>query len=160
LSFRRDQIASADFEMIFETMMELNSAGGDGCFGYEFGSGVADKRWAVDKGGWRIKVGAVCTLIVVIVNIGSDGLCSDLVPAQVHDTIWQRMIALTEAATQTIIIPSLLSSSSEGPSKSTVNPNALKGLQEDQLQSPSRQLSLLLLIITILIVGYCAKGDS
>jgi hypothetical protein len=34
-----------------------------------------------------------------------------------------------------------------------------KGLQEDQL-SPSRQLSLLLLIITILIVGYCAKGDS
>jgi hypothetical protein len=79
---------------------------------------------------------------------------------QVHDTIWQRMIALTEAATQTIIIPSLLSSSSEGPSKSTVNPNALKGLQEDQLQSPSRQLSLLLLIITILIVGYCAKGDS
>jgi hypothetical protein len=45
---------------------------------------------------------------------------------QVHDTIWQRMIALTEAATQTIIIPAYCRPRQKGL-QSTVNPNALKG---------------------------------
>jgi hypothetical protein len=66
---------------------------------------------------------------------------------QVHDTIWQRMIALTEAATQTIIIPAYCRPRQKG--LQTVNPNALKGSSRDQLRSPSHQLSLLLLIITM-----------
>jgi hypothetical protein len=83
LSFRRDQIASADFEqMIFETMMELNIVPAE-MAALDMSSVVgSDKRWAADKGGWRIK--GRCRLhflIVVIVNIGSGGLCSDLVSA-------------------------------------------------------------------------------
>jgi hypothetical protein len=124
-------MASLVEQMIAETMMEQNI--------------VPAEMVALDMssvvGGWRIRWVPIalphcccrkcrcCRKVVVVVFV-------TLFLQQVHDTIWQRMIAPTEAATQTIIIPSLLSPSSEGPQVDSQS-KCTQRSSEDQLQSPS-----------------------